>query len=103
RGRSSSGCRFDKAHRRRESGLIKQLRPFHWTLHPIHLLDPTMTDAATGLAPAVFSESSPIVVKAIHSQELRTALTEARNAIGLPVLTYTDSTLTSGAVVKAVH
>jgi hypothetical protein len=43
-------------------------------------------------------------VKAIHVQELRTASSAARTALGLSAVTYTDSSLTAGSSgVRAVH
>ena len=42
-------------------------------------------------------------VKAIHVTELRARLDEARAAIGVPAMVYTDPSLAAGDVVKAVH
>jgi hypothetical protein len=43
-------------------------------------------------------------VQAVHVNELRDALDEARAAIGIPALTYTDVTIVAGTTrVKAAH
>jgi hypothetical protein len=43
-------------------------------------------------------------VKAAHVQELRTALTAARTALGLSTINYTDPTLVAGTTkVRALH
>ena len=50
------------------------------------------------------SNLSGVVVKAVHFQELRDGLTQARSSLALPALTFTDPTLTQGVtVVKAAH
>ena len=42
------------------------------------------------------------LIKAAHFNELRTAVNAARNVVGLPAVTFTD-TLNSGVVVKRIH
>jgi len=61
--------------------------------------------AAAGLGAATFTDSplaAGTAIKAVHINELRSALDQARSTIGLTALTYTD-TITSGVAVKAVH
>jgi hypothetical protein len=56
-----------------------------------------------GLTPFTFTDTTPVFARAIHIAELRTALSQARSAIGMPV-TFTDPTLTPGqSVMRAVH
>jgi hypothetical protein len=62
------------------------------------------------LAPSTFTDpvlGSSMTIKAVHVRELRTALDDARSALMLlPALSYTDSTLATGAgatLVKAAH
>jgi hypothetical protein len=52
--------------------------------------------AAAGLAPQSFTDPSltGVAIKAAHVTQLRTALDAARTTIGLPALSYTDSTIT---------
>jgi hypothetical protein len=60
--------------------------------------------AAAGLTAQVFTDPAVSSIKAIHLEELRTALDAARAAIGLPPLSYTDPVITPGATkVKAAH
>jgi hypothetical protein len=56
-----------------------------------------------GLTPFPFTDTTPLFARAIHIAELRSALSQARSAIGMPV-TFTDPTLTAGqSVMRAVH
>ena len=60
---------------------------------------------AAGLGPFTFSDTSlsGLALQALHLQELRTALTGARSALGLPT-PYTDPVLVpTTTVVKAIH
>jgi hypothetical protein len=44
------------------------------------------------------------MIKAVHVTQLRTALNQARSALGVPPIVYTDPTITpSTMVVKASH
>jgi hypothetical protein len=55
---------------------------------------------AAGLPPRPWTES--VLIRASQVFELRTAVNEGREALGLPALSFTDATLT-GQLVKAVH
>jgi len=52
--------------------------------------------AAAGLNQYPFTDATLIgkPIKAVHLTELRTALAEARTALGLPAVSYTQPTLT---------
>jgi hypothetical protein len=41
--------------------------------------------------------------KTVHVQELRNALAPARTSLGLPAVTFTDPTLVSGGLFKAIY
>src|SRR5206468_785227 len=61
-----------------------------------------------GLGPYSFTDATlsagSIAVKGTHFSELRTALDQAYQRVGLPLPTYTDPTLTPGeTAVKAAH
>ena len=58
-----------------------------------------------GLATVSWAESvsAGTVVKATHVTEMRTRLEEARTALGMAPTSYTDSGLTSGYTIMAVH
>ena len=63
--------------------------------------------AAAGLAPPAFGDpdlAGGMPIKTVHVTDLRSALDEARAAIGLPALTYTDPTIVGGVTgIKAAH
>ena len=59
-----------------------------------------------GLSPSPFTDGSlaSVAIKKIHVEELRAALNQARGAVGVPAITYTDPVLTSEVTtVKAAH
>jgi hypothetical protein len=44
------------------------------------------------------------MIKAVHVTQLRTALNQARSALGVPPIVYTDPTITANTtVVRAAH
>ena len=60
-----------------------------------------VTDAVrllVGLAPAAWTDAVPTVVRGVHVTELRSAINQARAAIGLAASTFDGSN-----VVKAAH
>ena len=60
--------------------------------------------AISGLGAASWAEANPQTVRAAHIVELRTAINEARAALLLPTLTFTDTTLPAGIKgIRAVH
>lgn len=62
--------------------------------------------AFAGLAPFVYTNAIQAgqQVRAIDMRELRTALFEARNAIGLPTMTFTDDVLTpTVSLIRSAH
>src|SRR5207302_10635 len=59
---------------------------------------------AGGLPTVTFTDAtldSSVAIKAVHINQLRTALNEARSALSLPPVPYTDPTLTAGMTVNA--
>jgi hypothetical protein len=62
--------------------------------------------ALAGLEPATFTDSleAGVLIKAIHILELRLNLNEARLALGLGAIVYTDPSLTTGVTrPKSAH
>jgi hypothetical protein len=63
--------------------------------------------AAAGLGSFAFTDNSLAAgtsIKGVHISDLRSALHEARNTIGLPVLVYVDGVINIGVTpVKAAH
>ncbi|HET8782761.1 MAG TPA: RHS repeat-associated core domain-containing protein, partial [Pyrinomonadaceae bacterium] len=58
-----------------------------------------------GIATVTWAEavSSGVSIKASHITEMRTRLGEARTALSLGATTYTDPSLTAGAIIKKQH
>jgi hypothetical protein len=63
--------------------------------------------AVAGLGPVAFTAPAPatsVSVRRVHLLDLRAGLDDARLALGLTALTYTDSTITAGSTkIKAAH
>jgi hypothetical protein len=58
-----------------------------------------------GLLPSTFTDSvvSGTAIRAVHIQELRTALNQARSALLLTTLTYSNDPLAAGSAIQATH
>ena len=65
-----------------------------------------MLRAVTTLGNGSFSDPDPtgLLVQKVHIDQMRTALNQARTALGLPAIGYTDPTITAGTtLIKAAH
>jgi hypothetical protein len=58
---------------------------------------------APGLGPVSWADDLPDIVRASHLIELRSAVTQARGALGLATLAYSTPAPSAGSVVRTIQ